>query len=268
MGAKAVNEYLDKKEITIKQANFLMSFANNANPIFILSTIGIAMYNNIYFGIVLAFSHYLASIIICIFSVLHKNIIHESATNLKTKDNFSDKKLHKSFWDILNVSIKNTYFTLSQILAYLLLFNVLSDELAYILKTINIPDNTIYIIQGLLESTEGIKNMVLNFTASTNSILILTSFILGFSGICIIFQIYSCIYTKNISIFHILKYKLIQATLSSIITYSILKFTNIDNNLSIIILPKLNNYSYFLIFTSILFIFAANIKKVTRKITF
>ena len=47
MGAKAVNEYLDKKEITIKQANFLMSFANNANPIFILSTIGIAMYNNI-----------------------------------------------------------------------------------------------------------------------------------------------------------------------------------------------------------------------------
>ena len=249
MGAKAVNEYLDKKEITIKQANFLMSFANNANPIFILSTIGIAMYNNIYFGIVLAFSHYLASIIICIFSVLHKNIIHESATNL-------------------NVSIKNTYFTLSQILAYLLLFNVLSDELAYILKTINIPDNTIYIIQGLLESTEGIKNMVLNFTASTNSILILTSFILGFSGICIIFQIYSCIYTKNISIFHILKYKLIQATLSSIITYSILKFANIDNNLSIIILPKLNNYSYFLIFTSILFIFAANIKKVTRKITF
>lgn len=265
MGAKAVSNYLDKKKINIYEAKFLMSFANNANPIFILSTVAIATLNNLNYGILLLFSHYLSSLIILLCNILHKSIIHESITFLKSNDNISDKKLHKTIFEILNDSIKKTYLTLSQILAYIILFNILSEEITIILKLLQIPNNYIYIVQALFESTKGIKNIALNFEGNISTILTLISFILGFSGLSIIFQIYSCIYNTKISLKHILKYKILQGLISATITIITTKIYNIEfSNFS---LTSFNNSSYFLMIVSLLFIFAASIKKVTRKFT-
>lgn len=267
MGAKAVSKYYDKNEITHSDATFLMSFANNANPIYIISTIGIVTLENIYLGFVLALSHYFSSLLICIYYYFHKDIIHETKTNLKSKDNISDKKLHKNIFDILTQSIKATYFALSQILAYIIIFNVLSQDIRVILNKINVPNNLIYIVEAMLESTSGIAKIALNFNAANTITIAIISFILGFSGISIIFQIYSCIYTAKIPIKHILKYKLIQGILSFCITYVITIILNnhlneIIKNVNII--NSINNTSLFLIIISLLFIFSATIKKVTR----
>ena len=134
---------------------------------------------------------------------------------------------------------------------------------------INIPQNIIYIIQGLLESTKGISIIALNYNASQTITISIISFILGFSGLSIIFQIYSCIYNTKINIFHIIKYKLLQGSISFVITYILLNIKTInitDVSLTIRTQKLLNNTSTFLIITSLLFLFAANIKKVTRKI--
>ncbi|MBR2784488.1 MAG: hypothetical protein IKD74_00680 [Clostridia bacterium] len=266
MGAKAVSKFYDKKEISYNDAMFLMSFANNANPIYIISTIGIATLENIYLGFVLAISHYLSSLIICIY-YFHKNIIHETKTNLKCKDNNSDKKLHKTIFESLNQAIKATYFTLSQIFAYIIIFSVLSQDARIILVKLNIPNNLIYIFESILESTSGIAKLVLNYNASTNITISLISFILGFSGISIIFQIYSCIYNMKISIMHIIKYKLIQGLLSFCITYALLNISNcnlyvVKNNIKII--NNMNSTTFFLIIVTLLFLFSSTIKKVTR----
>ena len=69
MGAKATYSLYAENKITKKQATFLMSFANNCNPIFILSTIGICVLNNFHIGLILLISHYIAAIIICIFNL-------------------------------------------------------------------------------------------------------------------------------------------------------------------------------------------------------
>ena len=269
MGTKAASKYYDEKAINIKNIKYLMSFANNANPIYIISTIGIATLENFKLGLILALSHYLSSLTICTCYLFYKDIIHEKSTNLKSKDNISDKKLHKSLFEILNDSIKATYHTLSQILAYIIIFNVISQEITIVLKMINIPQNIIYIIQGLLESTKGISIIALNYNASQTITISIISFILGFSGLSIIFQIYSCIYNTKINIFHIIKYKLLQGSISFVITYILLNIKTInitDVSLTIRTQKLLNNTSTFLIITSLLFLFAANIKKVTRKI--
>ena len=266
MGAKAVSKFYDKKEISYNDAMFLMSFANNANPIYIISTIGIATLENIYLGFVLAISHYLSSLIICIY-YFYKDIIHETKTNLKSKDNNSDKKLHKTIFESLNQAIKATYFTLSQIFAYIIIFSVLSQDARIILVKLNIPNNLIYIFESILESTSGIAKLALNYNAPQNITISLISFILGFSGISIIFQIYSCIYNMKISIMHIIKYKLIQGLLSFCITYTLLNISNynlytVKNNIKII--NNINSSTFFLIVVTLLFLFSSNIKKVTR----
>ena len=74
MGAKTTYEYYINNKLTEKQALFLMSFANNCNPIFILSTIGICVFNNISIGIILCISHYLSALIIGTIYFLHNNI--------------------------------------------------------------------------------------------------------------------------------------------------------------------------------------------------
>lgn len=267
MGAKAISKYYDKNEITHSDAKFLMSFANNANPIYIISTIGIATLENIYLGFVLALSHYLSSLLICTYYYFHKDIIHETKTNLKCKDNNSDKKLHKTIFESLNQAIKATYSTLSQILAYIIIFSVLSQDARIILVKLNIPNNLIYIFESILESTSGIAKLALNYNAPQNITISLISFILGFSGISIIFQIYSCIYNMKISIMHIIKYKLIQGLLSFCITYALLNLSNcnlytVKNNIKII--NNMNSTTFFLIIVTLLFLFSSNIKKVTR----
>ena len=87
---------------------------------------------------------------------------------------------------------------------------------------------------------------------------------LGFSGLSIIFQVFSCIYKANIKLSHIIKYKLIQGILSFIITYLIINIKAIPNICKI----NLNGFSatsYFIIIASLLFIFVYSLKKVTQK---
>ena len=67
MGAKTVANLYKTNSISKNEANKLLSFINNCNPAFLLSTIGIGIFGNIKIGILLAISHYLSAILIGIF---------------------------------------------------------------------------------------------------------------------------------------------------------------------------------------------------------
>lgn len=264
MGAKATYSLYVENKITKKQALFLMSFANNCNPIFIISTIGICIFNNIYIGIILLFSHYIAALLICIINFTHNDIIHD---NTQISNSFSkniDKKLHKSMFEIVDLSIKSTFITLGNILAFIIIFNLIFSILETLLIKLNISNNIIYSISGIFEVTNGSRLIYLNTDFDFNIIISLISFMLSFSGFSIIFQIYSCVYKIPIKLWHIVKYKTIQGILSSVITYFILIIININASQNINLL-HFNAPSYFLIIASSLFILVCSIKKVTRK---
>lgn len=263
-GAKATMSLYEQGLISKNEANYLMTFANNCNPIFVLSTVGICFLDNLYFGIVLLISHYLSSIILCLFNLTHNNIIHEN--NIKSNEfkNNSYKNLHKSFFEIVDNSIKNTFIVLGTILGYITLFNLAFSILQTFLIKLNISNNIICIISGMFESTKGIKDIFLTTNMPLNITLCLISFVLSFSGLSIIFQIYSSIYKAKVRLSHILKYKFIQGIISAIITYVILNVSNYTNTIKINILD-FNQKVYYLICVCLLFIFASTIKKVTRK---
>lgn len=265
MGAKITNKYYIDGKISKKQAYFLMSFVNNCNPIFILSTIGICVFNNIYIGLILCISHYLSSLIIGFIYFTHNSIIHENDEKSNVFKQNSIKKLHKSFFEIVDDSIKSSFIVLGNILAFILIFNLIFAIIENILLKLNVSPNIIYTLSSLFEVTNGCRVLYLNASLNTNLVISLISFALGFSGLSIIFQIYSCIYKAGIKLGHILKYKLLQGTLSFIITYLILTIK--DNAFCSIKIDLLNfnATSYFILFTSLLFIFVYTIKKVTQK---
>lgn len=262
MGAKITYSYYLDNKITLKELYFLMSFINNCNPIFILSTIGICVLNNFKFGLVLCISHYLSSIVIGIYNFTHNNIIHEISKKSNILSNNKDKILHKSLFDIISSSIASTYVVLGNIFAYILISNLLYSNLSEILYLFKVNRNVLYLLSGFFESIGGIKTVYANIHISEKVILPIISFYLGFSGISIIFQIYSCIYKSDISIYKIFKYKLIQGCLSMALTYCLLNFNNITNiNFSFNIF---NNISYFILGVSFLFILVFTIRKATH----
>jgi sporulation integral membrane protein YlbJ len=264
MGAKATNTLYAENKITKKEATFLMTFANNCNPIFIISTIGICVLDNIYLGILLAFCHYLAALIICIINFKHNDIIHETQQKSNSFKQNIDKKLHKSMFEILDLSIKSTFVTLGNILAFIIIFNLLFSILETILLKLNLSNNIIYTLSGIFEVTKGAKLIYLNTSFNFNIMISILSFMLSFSGFSIIFQIYSCVYKIPIKLWHIVKYKLIQGLISGILTYILLNIHTFDN-IKEINLMYFNNAVYFVILVCILFISIFSIKKVTRK---
>ena len=260
MGARTVASFLKDKKISYTQAKILLSFVNNCNPIFILSTLGISILKNMNHAIILLISHYLSAIIICLFYFSH-NIIHKTNKNSNIFKINETKILHNSIFDSLNISIKSTFLTLGNIFAYTTLFSLLYSCLKELLKHSHISPIFIKLLSPLFETTGGIKEIVLNSSYNINLTLCIISFALGFSGLSIIFQIYACIYKEGFSIMYIIKNKILHGIISSSITYLILKILNIKSKMIIdydyllenFKIIKITQYSYFVLCVCMLY---------------
>ena len=64
IGAKVTNDLLSDKSINKNDANHLITFTNNAGPLFMIGAIGIGIYKNINIGILLLISHYISALLI------------------------------------------------------------------------------------------------------------------------------------------------------------------------------------------------------------
>lgn len=280
MGAKAVINSLENNKITHNEALILLNFINNCNPIFIISTISLTLFNNVKIGIILLFSHILAALLLGIISSkkYNNNIILKNSEFLNSFDKKSYINEKTTIFEIIKNGLLNVFITLEIILGFMLLFNMLSNIFVNIGETLNLPTTLLQILTGFFEVTGGCFN-INNLNLSLDIKLILISFVLGFSGLCIIFQIYSVIYKYKFSLKRLVIFKLLHGIISAIITYILLSIININevsiktfsnistndfsntNNLSSIVPIYL--FEIFIVF--IFFLLFFKLKKATKK---
>ena len=212
--AKYILKLYNDGKISNATATKLVSFTSNANMAYIIGTIGITIFNNISYGLILAISHFLASIIIGIFikTPNFSCIIQQR----KIKEN-SFKKIY-SYFDILQLSILGTLKTLGMIFCFTVLFSLIPSLLQIF---INLPKCINAILTGIFELSNGIV-LVSNLNIDINYRLTLISFILSFSSLMVIFQIFSFLYKAGVRFKDIVFYKFLQGIFSSIITYLLL----------------------------------------------
>lgn len=235
MGAKAVDNLYQTHKINHKQAKKLLTFVNNCNPSFILSTIGIAVFYQIQIGVLLLISHYLSAILIGIITnrVHFPSIIHEKDTVLNTfQQKVSKSKVkitsNNSFFYILKQAIFNTFITMGTIFGFIILFNLAFSILSTLLTQLQVPEKYIAILSSLFEITKGCQDIYL-LNISIIEKITLCSFALGLSGFCIIAQIYATVIEDGFSLIDILVPKIFQGIISAIITYILLRFTNMTS---------------------------------------
>ncbi|MCB2358377.1 sporulation integral membrane protein YlbJ [Clostridium estertheticum] len=225
LGARYTCDLYEKNIIDLNSCERLLNIASNASPLFILGSVGTAMMFNPKLGYILLLSNILS----CIFMGL---IIPSKDYAFKIK--YRSSNFSKAESSSLNIgiilknsiedAIKNTlsiggfiviFSVITGIIKDNVIFNIVINKLSLI---IGASSNFIEgILLGMLEMTNGCY-LISSSHSNLYVKLPVLSFLIAFSGLSIISQVYSYTYKYTVSIKKYITRKFFQGIISSILT--------------------------------------------------
>ena len=206
-GARNIRTIYDMNKITTKEATHALTFTHFANPLFVLSTVGILFLNNEKYGYIILISHYLGNIFI---GLLFRN----KNTTFNINYNPSTNK-SQSFSKTFIKAIKSSIDTLLLILGTLTSFLILSS---LIINKLDVSSYTESIIKGILEMTMGLNSISKVLIPDIYKIVISTMFI-SFGGIAVHMQVISQLVDTDISYNPFFTSRVIHSIISGFISY-------------------------------------------------
>lgn len=244
-GAKIVVNLRNEGLCTKEEAERMLAFSNNSGPLFILGTVGIALFENSTIGFLLLFTHILACLSVGTIFRFWKfknnstiNSFFLNKTTNKEEVNFSN------LGDILGKSILSSIKTIVVIGGFVVLFSVIlsilkSSNAIYILGKFIYPFLNFLgiedfrfatsIVSGFLELTNGVMQVASIACKQISINIIICAFLLGFGGISILLQVYSIISKSDISIKAYFIGKLLHGTLAAFYTFLLITYLPIFN---------------------------------------
>ena len=212
VGAKIVSELRSQKKINSTEGNILLVITNNSGPLFIIGSIGCSIFMNFKIGLTLFFIN-LSSCILTGIILGHFNLKRFRVAEL---DNYKYLDF-SSVGSIISDSIKSSFFTLSNVCGFIILFSLIISmiEHTHILQILLFQNKMLEsLCVGSLEITSGIKQ-ISTLLSSIQIKLVCTSFLLGFGGISVVFQVWSTISNSDLSIKSYIMGKLLNGTISA-----------------------------------------------------
>ena len=198
------------------------------------------MFGNSSIGITLLIIHILASITVGVIFRFWKKNSYESNKKYSNINATSNSVIvsFSNLGEILAESIKQATSTIMLIGGFIVLFSSIisifnSSGLFYYLKIIISPIFTLLkidtsfingLLTGILEITNGIKQLSIIQVKKISINLIFTSFLLGFGGISIFLQVFSIVSKTDLSIKPYFYGKILQGLISAIYTFIIFEF--------------------------------------------
>ena len=230
-GAKIVSNFKEEGICNKEEAERLIAFTNNSGPLFILGTVGIGLFKSVKIGYILLFVHIISCILVgIIFRNWKKSKVsfHSSSFSRKDEKNVSIRDLG----EILGEAIRKSIGTILNIGGFVVVFSVIISILnssgffnivGMICGFLKIPEDIgVSVVSGIIELTNGVKNISLIFSNNSIWVLSFTSFLLGFGGISVLLQVFSIISREGISIKSYFLGKVLQGAIAGIITFFIM----------------------------------------------
>ncbi len=196
-----IKNLLDNKIIDIKTANRILIYTYFPSIAFVTGVIGISLYNSFKVGLLLWIICFINNILIGLY--LRKDNSYIERSNSETKD--------ISFFECFKLSILKAINTSFIILGNLIVFTIIIN---LFVRYIPINSTILSILAGFLELTCGVISISL-LNIPFNIKFALTSLVLNFSSLSILFQSFSILSDYKINIKKTLTIKL----MFSIITF-------------------------------------------------
>lgn len=222
-GAKLTARLRQEGQLTKIEAERLASFTNSSNPLFIFGAVSVGFFENAKLGIMLAVAHYLGNITVGLLMRFYgKDEIKERNQNSKDRNisiRAAFSALHQTriedkrpIGKLLGDAVMSSVQTLLMIGGFIILFSVL-NQLLFLLhltpffanvvklffQVIQMPvELSIPFISGIFEITLGSQLISGIKDAALMKKAVLTSLILGFSGLSVHAQVASILAQTDI----------------------------------------------------------------------
>lgn len=242
-GAKITARLRQENKVTRIEAERLVSFTSSSNPLFIFGAIAVGFFHNASLGIILALAHYLGNIIVGLIMRFHGR--EEEASSPPDKPKVTGfvaavKLLHEErikdgrpIGKLLGDAVQSSVRTLLMIGGFIILFSVLNKILSLvgiitllsaifsvILTFFHLPSElNSSLISGLFEMTLGAQMASETNTVKLFEQVVVTSFILAFSGFSIQGQVASLLAETDIRFKPFFIARLIHGFFSAFLVY-------------------------------------------------
>lgn len=213
LGAVTAGELYSNNYISKTEAERLLAFCNNSGPLFILGSVGLAVYSNIKYGIMLYIFHVLAAITVGIIFRFYK---HKSYTAPKSVMTSPERSTGEVFSIALNNAIQNILIVCGAVVFFSIISRITLDMLP-------LDDYLMSIAKGLTEFVTG-TIAVAGLPIPISERLVITAFIVGFAGLSVHIQVMASIAKYGLSLAPYLVGKLLHGVIAAFYTFLYLYF--------------------------------------------
>ncbi|WP_110929313.1 sporulation integral membrane protein YlbJ [Bacillus massiliglaciei] len=252
-GAKFTARLRQEEQLTRIEAERLVCFTNSSNPLFIFVAVSVGFFHNAKIGIILALAHYLGNVLVGFIMRFYgrKEEEHRSAKQLNRLPSLREafSQMHKTrirekrpFGKLLGDAVISSINTQLMIGGFIILFSVISEVLVHLHLSSMIAEGSHWllalfsfpealglpVISGLFEMTLGANLISETKEATLVQQIVLTSFILAFSGFSIQAQVASIIADTDIRFFPFFAARILQGIISAIIAYLVCLYMGRD----------------------------------------
>ena len=217
LGAITSCQLYEKNYLSEAEAERLLAFCNNSGPLFILGAVGISLYHSPKFGIILYLTH--------IFSAFITGIIFR----FYKKDNFKaplspitieENDMSQIFSTVLLNSIQSILTVCGAVLFFSVISNIIFDLFPP-------NENLRTILIGIFEFSTGI-NAISNAPFTIMQKMVISAGIVGFAGLSVHIQVMGIVSKYKLSLKPYIFGKIIQSSISIILSMIVLKFVTLD----------------------------------------
>lgn len=216
LGAITAGELYQNSYITKCEAERLLAFCNNSGPLFILVSVGVAMYTKIRYGIILYLVHILASLTVGIIFRFYK---YRSYTAPKTVITVPKR----SVGEIFNIALQNSISNMLTVCGAVIIFSTASR---LFLDLIHMTPETDAFISGIFEFVTG-SVKISNLTVPIAKKLIMSAVIIGFAGLSVHLQVIAVTAKYSLSLAPYFIGKILHGLISGLYMWLYLRFNPI-----------------------------------------
>lgn len=257
-GAKISSRLREENQLTRIEAERLISFTNNASPLFIFGAVSVGFFHDTRLGLLIAISHYLGNTLVGICMRFYgnkaepKNITTSqppfSLKNAFRQMHFTRINDKRPFGEVIGDSILNSIKTLIMIGGFIILLSVIMQLLLvigitpiiatlfqYVLQILSLPvELALPLISGMFEITQGAQ---MTSQITTDTMLpkaIAIGFMLGFNGFSVQAQVSSIIAKTDIRFTPYFISRLLHGLFASIFTMLLFKPLYLDKQVLLV----------------------------------
>ncbi len=208
LGAVTACQLYESGYLSKSEAERLLAFCNNSGPLFILGSIGAAIYSSREIGIALYVSHILAAITVGIVFRFYARTKHHAPR-------YGINQPERSFSEVFAEVLSNSISSILTVCGAVIFFSTVSNV---VISCFDLNDIFKSLFLGIMELSGGAKSISETYLPLTVK-LIMSAFVVGFAGICVHLQVMAIVKKQRLSLVPYIIGKLLHGIISALYAY-------------------------------------------------